>query len=372
MIQDYRREIEDLGEKIDSLVAAQNLEARQKEVARLEEEMSSPDFWNDPEKARETGKKMAQLKGSIEIFVTLQKAYDDALALIELAEEEDDESMVQEIGAAIESLSKSYEHSELTSLLDENHDINNAIMSIHPGAGGVDSQDWAEMLLRMYIRWAEREGFKAVVLGILPGQEAGIKSATLRIEGPYAFGYLKSEIGVHRLVRLSPFDTAHRRHTSFASVDAFPELDEEIEVEVEEKFMTVDTYRSSGAGGQHVNVTDSAVRITYAHPDLERPIVVQCQNERSQHMNRASAMKVLMSKLYEIEMAKKQAMEDEIRGEKLDIGWGSQIRSYVLHPYQLAKDLRTSHEVGNVQSVLDGDLEGFMQAFLKQRRSRKA
>ncbi|PKK91572.1 MAG: peptide chain release factor 2 [Candidatus Wallbacteria bacterium HGW-Wallbacteria-1] len=372
MIQDLKREIEELGQRIESLVAAQNLATKKKEVILLEEEMSRPDFWNDAEKARDVGKRMSQLKGSISVFEGLGNAFMDALTLAELAEEENDESMEGEISAGIDALRKSFEHCELTSLLDEPHDINNAIMSIHPGAGGVDSQDWAEMLLRMYIRWAEREGFKAVVLGMLPGQEAGIKSVTLRIEGPYAYGYLKSEIGVHRLVRLSPFDTAHRRHTSFASVDSFPEMDEEIEIEIEEKYMEVDTYRSSGAGGQHVNVTDSAVRITYTHPDLARPIVVQCQNERSQHMNRASAMKVLMSKLYEIEMEKKRAAESEIRGEKLEIGWGSQIRSYVLHPYQLVKDLRTSHEIGNVQAVLDGDLEEFMQSFLKLRRSRKS
>jgi peptide chain release factor 2 len=247
--------------------------------------------------------------------------------------------------------------------------MKNVIMSIHPGAGGVDSQDWAEMMMRMYIRWAERRGFKAQILGLLPGQEAGIKSVTLRIEGPYAYGYLKSEVGVHRLVRLSPFDTAHRRHTSFSSVDAFPEIDEDVEIEVEERYLQVDTYRSSGAGGQHVNVTDSAVRLTYTHPDIGRPIVVQCQNERSQHMNKASAMKVLISKLYEIELEKKRAEEAAIKGEKMEIAWGSQIRSYVLQPYQLVKDMRSNHENGNVQAVLDGDIDGFIQAFLKYKMS---
>lgn len=371
MIADLRRETEELRNEIESLKKAQNLDPKRAEAAVLEGKMGAPDFWNDQEKAREVGVRLARVKGVVEVFDRLDNSCGDLEALMELADEEGDESLEPEAAEALKKLRREYEQAELTSLLDEELDENNCILSIHPGAGGVDSQDWAEMLMRMYIRWAERSGYKAQIMGLLPGQEAGIKSATVRVEGPYAFGYLKSEIGVHRLVRLSPFDTAHRRHTSFASVDAFPEIEDSIEVEVEERYLTTDTYRSSGAGGQHVNVTDSAVRFTYTPPGIERPIVVQCQNERSQHMNRASAMKVLMSKLYELELEKKRQAEADLRGEKLEIAWGSQIRSYVMQPYQLVKDTRTSHEIGNVQAVLDGDIDGFIYSFLKHKRSRK-
>lgn len=253
------------------------------------------------------------------------------------------------------------EDRQLVLLMKDEYDPGNAILSIHPGAGGLDSQDWAEMLMRMYLRWCENRGFKARLLEVLPGDEAGIKSATILVKGDYAYGYLKAEVGVHRLVRISPFDAAKRRHTSFASVDVSPEIPDDVEVDIRSEDLRVDTYRSSGAGGQHVNMTDSAVRITH----MPTGIVVSCQDERSQHMNRQMAMKVLRAKLYERELEQRQKELDSLLGEKKEIGWSSQIRSYVLHPYTLVKDHRTGEEVGNVQAVLDGTLDSFILAFLR-------
>ena len=255
---------------------------------------------------------------------------------------------------------------ELKAMLGEENDLNNAIVNIHPGAGGTESQDWAQMLFRMYLRWTERKGFKTSVLDYQEGEEAGIKNATFIVEGEYAYGFLKAEDGVHRLVRISPFDAGKRRHTSFASVLVTPELDEEIEVPIRDEDLKIDTYRSSGAGGQHVNVTDSAVRITH----LQSGIVVQCQNDRSQHKNKASAMKVLKARLYELEKKKQKDKLEEMMGEKKDIGWGSQIRSYVMQPYQLVKDVRTKVEIGNVESVLNGDIDEFIKAFLLKKISK--
>lgn len=371
MIADIKRGSDIIKERLDSLIQAHNLSEKSAQVDELEKQMGDPDFWNDQEVATKVSREVSQLKGEIELFEKLSNSKEDLDTMIELAEEDSDEAYEHEAQELLDKLIKDYDRAELTSLLSDEHDIRNAIVSIHPGAGGVDSQDWADMMMRMYIRWAERRGFTAQILGLLPGQEAGIKSVTLKIDGAYAFGYLKSEVGVHRLVRISPFDTAHRRHTSFASVDAFPEMDDDVEVEIEEKYLQIDTYRSSGAGGQHVNVTDSAVRLTYKHPDIEKPVVVQCQNERSQHMNKASAMKVLTSKLYELQLEKKRAEEAELKGEKMEIGWGSQIRSYVMQPYQLVKDMRSGHENGNIQAVLDGDLDDFIHSFLKFKRSGK-
>jgi len=275
------------------------------------------------------------------------------------------EDVTSELTTGIDEFARVIDAGEIKKMLGGEHDRKNAILAIHPGAGGTESQDWAEMLLRMYMRWIERRGFKREVIDYQPGDEAGLKSATLTVTGEYAFGLLSAEAGVHRLVRISPFDQAARRHTSFASVFVWPELADDVDVEIEDKDIRIDTYRSSGAGGQHVNVTDSAVRITH----LPTGIVVSCQNERSQHRNRDSAMKVLRARLYDLRLKEQQAKLDQIGGAKKDIAFGNQIRSYVLHPYQLIKDHRTKFEVGDVNRVLDGDLDGFIKAYLMQKAS---
>jgi peptide chain release factor 2 len=275
------------------------------------------------------------------------------------------EPVLDDLGKALDDLTTQVDAGETKKMLGGEHDRKNAIITIHPGAGGTESQDWAEMLLRMYLRWTERKGFKREVIDVQPGEEAGIKGATVTITGDYAYGMLLAEAGVHRLVRISPYDQASRRHTSFASLFVWPELPEDVDVEVEEKDLRIDTYRSSGAGGQHVNVTDSAVRITH----LPTGIVVSCQNERSQHKNRAQAMKVLKSRLFDLKMKEQQAKLEQLGGEKKDIAFGSQIRSYVLHPYQLAKDHRSKEEVGDVNRVLDGDIDVFIKTYLMKKAS---
>jgi peptide chain release factor 2 len=288
---------------------------------------------------------------------------DDLAVLIEWAEA--GEAVLDDLARGLDELSAEVEAGETKKMLGGEHDRKNAIVTIHPGAGGTESQDWAEMLLRMYLRWVERRGFKREVIDLQPGEEAGIKSATLTIYGDYAYGMMLAEAGVHRLVRISPFDQASRRHTSFASVFVWPELPEDVDVEIEEKDLRIDTYRSSGAGGQHVNVTDSAVRLTH----LPTGIVVSCQNERSQHKNRAQAMKVLKSRLFDLRMKEQQAKLEQLGGEKRDIAFGSQIRSYVLHPYQMVKDHRTKEEVGDINRVLDGDIDGFIKTYLMRKAS---
>jgi len=285
------------------------------------------------------------------------------VSLLDLTEEADDTEVLQEVQVETSKLALEIAHFELESLLCGEMDTANALLSIHPGAGGTESQDWAHMLLRMYIRWAETHGYTYDVLDFQPGEEAGIKSATLKVAGRYAFGYLKAEHGVHRLVRISPFDAARRRHTSFAAVLVTPEVDETIKVDIDPACLRVDTYRSSGAGGQHVNVTDSAIRLTYQVDDATK-IVVQCQNERSQHKNRASAMSVLRSRLYALAQQRQREKMAELQGEKKDIAWGNQIRSYTLAPYQLVKDHRTGIEIGNVDAVFEGGLDAFMQGYL--------
>ncbi len=285
----------------------------------------------------------------------------DLEALGELLEEEQDQELMDEFYSEAQSFREQMEERQLVLLMSGEYDSGNAILSIHPGAGGLDSQDWAEILMRMFLRWCEKRQFSVRILEALPGEEAGLKSATMLIKGEYAYGYLRSEIGVHRLVRISPFDTAKRRHTSFASVDVAPEVPEDIDVDIRSEDLRIDTYRSSGAGGQHVNMTDSAVRITH----LPTGIVVSCQDERSQHMNRQMAMNVLRAKLYDREIEQRQRELDSLVGEKKEIGWSSQIRSYVLHPYTMVKDHRTSEEIGNAQAVLDGDLDRFILAYLR-------
>ncbi len=326
--------------------------------------MADPALWQDPKAAQDLGQRRSRLERSIAIADSLEQQVGDLEAFFELAREQQDPDFLAELSREVEEFARRTTRMETEMLLSGEHDALNAIMEIHPGAGGTESQDWAEMLLRMYLRWAERRGFRVQTLDYQPGDEAGVKSVTLHISGELAYGYLSCESGVHRLVRLSPFDSANRRHTSFASVFVSPEIDDTIEVQIEEKELKVDTYRSSGAGGQHVNVTDSAVRITH----LPTGIVVQCQNERSQHRNRDMAMRVLRSRLYELELEKQRSATAAIEDAKKDIAWGSQIRSYVLHPYRMVKDHRTKYEVGDADRVLDGDLDEFINQFLLLRK----
>lgn len=325
--------------------------------------MQAPGFWDDQEKAQKVMQKVSDLKDRVSSFEEVDRTFGDLTALVELGEEEDDAGLAAEAQKELAGLKEHLEKMELEVLLSGPYDNNNAIMALHAGAGGTEAQDWVEMLLRMYTRWAEVRGYKVKVLDILPGDEAGTKSATIAVEGLYAFGYLKSEKGVHRLVRISPFDAAGRRHTSFASVDVLPEVQEDIEVEIKSEDLKIDTYRSGGAGGQHVNKTDSAVRITH----LPTGIVVQCQSERSQISNKNTAMKLLKARLVDMELQKKEQELASLRGEQREIAWGSQIRSYVFHPYRMVKDHRTGVEAGNVDSVMDGNIDDFISAYLQMK-----
>src|SRR5438876_439638 len=323
--------------------------------------MSAPGFWDKPETAQEVGRKRARVEKRIASGEEILNKDSELDVLLELQRE--GEHVDADIDQVMAQLDAEITAIEMTMKLSGEHDERDVILAIHPGAGGTESQDWAEMLLRMYLRYAERKGWSTETVEYQAGDEAGIKSATMMVRGEYAYGYLKSEHGVHRLVRISPFDAAKRRHTSFASVYVYPDIDEEIQIEINDKDLRVDTYRSSGAGGQHVNVTDSAVRITH----LPTGIVVTCQNERSQHKNRDVAMKLLRARLYQLEVEKRQVAQEKLEGEKKDIAFGSQIRSYTLQPYQLVKDVRTGFEMGDAQRVLDGDLNGFVEAYLAQR-----
>lgn len=330
-------------------------------ISNFEEKMAAPGFWDDPEQAQSVISEMNAVKSSVDQYAKLQGEYDDTEMMIELADEENDADLASEIAETIQGLIGKVDEFELQLLLNQPYDKLNAILELHPGAGGTESQDWGQMLLRMYTRWAEKRGFKVEVLDYLPGDEAGIKSVTLLIKGFNAYGYLKAEKGVHRLVRISPFDSSGRRHTSFVSCDVVPEITDDVDVEIRTEDLKIDTYRASGAGGQHINTTDSAVRITH----IPTGVVVTCQNERSQIKNREQAMKMLRSKLYERKLQEQQQQLDEIRGEQSDIAWGSQIRSYVFHPYNMVKDHRTSVETGNVGAVMDGDINAFIDGYLR-------
>jgi peptide chain release factor 2 len=326
----------------------------------LEKQSLQDGFWNDPEKASGILREKSRLNDTVEKWKKQKSSLDDLKVLSEIAAAEDDQETLEEVRRELDKLKASLRDDELKMMLGSEQDPMNAIMSIHAGAGGTEAQDWAEMILRMYLRWAERKGLTATIIDYLPGDEAGLKSVTLTLRGEYAYGYAKAEIGIHRLVRISPFDAGARRHTSFASVFVYPEIDDRIVVEIDEKDLRIDTYRSTGAGGQHVNKTDSAVRITH----LPTGIVVQCQNERSQHKNKAMAMKYLRSRLYEMKLQEQNEKLNEINKTKKDIAWGSQIRSYVLHPYKMVKDHRTNYETGNVNRVLDGDIDDFIESYL--------
>ena len=324
----------------------------------MRHESAEPDFWNDNTLATTTLKRISVLEKEIELLMTLDLAKSDVGVLLEFAESGD--INLNEIILELENFVSKVKDLELKMILGNPKDLQDAIITIHPGAGGTESQDWAQMLYRMYSRWVEKKGFKMDILDYQPGDEAGIKDLTMEIKGHYSYGLLKAEAGVHRLVRISPFDSNNRRHTSFASVFVYPTSGEEIQIEIDQNDLRIDTYRASGAGGQHVNKTDSAIRITH----IPSGVVVQCQNERSQHKNKASAMKVLKARLYQMEKDKeKEAMKD-LEDTKMDIGWGSQIRSYVFHPYNLVKDHRTKEEVGNITAVMDGDIDNFIHAYL--------
>ena len=323
--------------------------------------MEAPDFWDDAEKASADMKELKDLKSIVERADALSLAYDDIMTLIEMGNEEADESLVPEVENEFVQFQKEFEDLRITTMLTGEHDAENAILTLHAGAGGTESCDWASMLCRMYEKWADKRGFSVEVLDSLDGDEAGLKSVTLEIQGDNAYGYLKSEHGVHRLVRISPFNAAGKRQTSFVSCDVMPDIKQDIDIEIADDDIRIDTYRSSGAGGQHINKTSSAIRITH----FPTGIVVQCQNERSQHMNKDKAMQMLKAKLLILREQENLAKESDIRGEVKEIGWGSQIRSYVMQPYTMVKDHRTNAETGNVSAVLDGDIDMFMNAYLK-------
>ena len=337
-------------------------------MTQLESRAASPDLWDNPDEARNVTGRLANLRDDIDRWEKVRRELDDTSTLELLAREEEDESVDEEIDAAISSLEDQLDDIELFALFNEEHDENDAVCEVHSGAGGTDACDWAEMVLRMYLRWAENKGFSVEIQEATDGGEAGISSATFIVKGRFAFGFLQAERGVHRLVRISPFDAQARRHTAFCSLSVVPFFDEvSDEVVIDEKDLRIDTYRSSGAGGQHVNVTDSAVRITH----LPTGTVVACQNERSQHQNKDRAMQMLAAKLADLQRQEREAELTELAGEQRDVAWGSQIRSYVLHPYQQVKDLRSNFEVGNVEAVLDGDVDSLMEAFLQWQRSQR-
>ena len=324
--------------------------------------MSDPEFWNDPDTAKAISQEATQLKDTVEGYKALVSEIEDTRLMLDMAIEEEDESMESEISELVKGIEEEVERREILLLLSGEYDANNAILTFHAGAGGTEAQDWVSMLIRMYLRWAEQHGYGISMLDEQPGDEAGIKSATFLIKGQNAFGYLKSEKGVHRLVRISPFDANARRHTSFAAVDVMPEIDDTVDIHLDMKDVRVDTYRASGAGGQHINKTDSAIRMTH----IPTGIVVQCQSERSQIQNRDQALKLLRAKLFELELEKQAELKEKIGGTYQAIEWGSQIRSYVFHPYNMVKDHRTGVETGNVQAVMDGNIDQFMEGFLKK------
>lgn len=348
---------------IQNLKEALAIDLVKDEIAELEEQAGAPGFWDDMEKSQKILKRTGALKTKVANYESLKSDYDDALVMIELANEEGDESLLADCTDSVAEIEKRIEEMTLTTLLSGEYDGKNALLTFHAGAGGTEAMDWAEMLFRMYNRWGERHGYKVSTLDYLEGDVAGIKSATILIEGENAYGYLKGEMGIHRLVRVSPFDASGRRHTSFASLEVMPEIDDDVNVEIREEDLKTDFYRASGAGGQKVNKTSSAVRLTH----IPTGIVVSCQIERSQHQNREVAMKMLKSKLIEIKERENLERIDDIKGDQKEIAWGSQIRSYVFMPYTMAKDHRTGYEMGNINAVMDGDIDGFINAYLKQK-----
>lgn len=361
LLDDQKQKISSMEKMLKEAGESLDLAGLQKELDEIKKQMEAPDFWNDVDEANKTAKKAKPIELKINAYKECETALEDIKTMIELAEEEDDEETAQEVTEEITSFEKKMEQFHLSTLLSGKYDANNAIISLHAGAGGTEAQDWTQMLMRMYTRWAERHGYDVKTLDYLDGDEAGVKSVTMLISGVNAYGYLKAEKGVHRLVRISPFDSNARRHTSFASLDVMPEIeDDDEDIEINADDIRVDTYRASGAGGQHVNKTDSAIRITH----FPTGIVVQCQNERSQIQNRETAFRMLKSKLAEKREAERMAEIADIKGDMKKIEWGSQIRSYVFHPYSMVKDHRTGVETGNVNAVMDGDIDAFIKAYL--------
>jgi len=358
----YKQKLIALGPRLEKLAAALDLEGARREVEELEEKTGDPNFWNDVAASQKVLQRTKQLKGKLENHAKLTGQWEDLTTLVEMAAEEEDESLLPEITEGYGQLESALEEASLATLLTGEYDASNAILTLHAGAGGTEAQDWCQMLYRMYMRWAERHDFKFETIDYLDGDEAGMKSASVIISGENAYGYLKSESGVHRLVRISPFDASGRRQTSFAALEVMPDIQDEGEIEIRPEDLRVDTYRSSGAGGQHVNKTESAIRITH----LPTGVVVACQTERSQHQNREYAMRMLRSKLAEIKMQQHAEKISDIKGVQMKIEWGSQIRSYVFMPYQMVKDTRTSFETANIDGVMDGDLDGFLNAYLTQ------
>lgn len=334
----------------------------EKEISQLEAQTTQPDFWDQPEKAQQTLKVLNSKKEKLDEWKECYGITQDTKLMLDMAVEENDQKVLSELDGESKKIEARAKDLELKGLLANPEDTKNAILTIHPGAGGTESHDWAQMLMRLYTRWCERKGYKNEIMDLLPGEEAGIKSVTIEIAGPYAYGFLKAESGVHRLVRISPFDASGRRHTSFASVFVAPEIDEEVEIQIDPNDLRIDTFRASGAGGQHVNRTDSAVRITH----IPTGIVASCQNERSQHKNKANAMKILKARLYQRKLEEEREKRQKLEDSKTEIAWGNQIRSYVFHPYNMVKDHRTDHETGNVQRVMDGEIDDFIYAFLLQ------
>jgi peptide chain release factor 2 len=355
---DLKVKIDDVTKRFRELSKVFDDKKIKSEIESFEVKTSTDDFWNDPKKAQDTLKQLKEYKEKYEMFEQMKSKMEDMTVGLELADE--DEDFVQHLEEIVDDAKDAVEKFELVMMLNGKFDDLNCYLSIHPGAGGTESHDWAQMLLRMYTRWAERKGFEIEEIDLQPGEEAGINSATIMIKGDYAYGFLKYERGVHRLVRISPFDAAKRRHTSFASVNILPELKEDVEVEIKDEDLRIDTYRASGAGGQHVNRTDSAVRITH----IPSGIVVSCQNERSQFQNKDTAMRILKARLYQLELEKRQAQLQKIQGTLKEISWGSQIRSYVFQPYTMVKDHRTDHESGNIQAVMDGEIDDFIYSEL--------
>ncbi|WP_152681113.1 peptide chain release factor 2 [Neobacillus vireti] len=364
-LAEIRNELEKSAKKLVDFRGSLDLENKEARIAELDDVMLQPDFWNDQQAAQTVISEANGLKDQVNEFNELNDSFENLELTYELVKEENDEELRAELETELLLLTGRLNQFELQLLLSEEYDKNNAILELHPGAGGTESQDWGSMLLRMYTRWAEKKGFKVETLDYLPGDEAGIKSVTLAIKGHNAYGYLKAEKGVHRLVRISPFDSSGRRHTSFVSCEVMPELNDDIQIDIRTEDLKIDTYRATGAGGQHINTTDSAIRITH----LPTGVVVTCQAERSQIKNREAAMKMLKAKLYQLEIERQEQELLEIRGEQKEIGWGSQIRSYVFHPYSMVKDHRTNTESGNVQGVMDGDLDQFINAYLRSRIS---
>lgn len=366
--EELRLRLLDSEKPIENLKEALAIDSLKAEVEVLEKESAAPDFWDDMENSQKVMQKIGSLKAKVTGYESLKSDYEDALVMIELADEEGDLSLLDDCTASVKDIETRVEDMTLSTLLSGEFDGKNALLTFHAGAGGTEAQDWAEMLFRMYNRWGERHRYKVSTLDYLDGDVAGIKSATILVEGENAYGYLKGEMGIHRLVRVSPFDSSGRRHTSFASVEVMPEIDDDVNVEIREEDIKMDVYRASGAGGQKVNKTSSAVRLTH----IPTGIVVSCQIERSQHQNREVAMRMLKSKLVEIKERENLERIEDIKGDQKEIAWGSQIRSYVFMPYTLAKDHRTGFEMGNITAVMDGDIDGFINAYLKQKSAQEA